>query len=296
EALSDSGIGINPRCTIPRMGSVGGQDGSLGNIANIITCCISFLVSIYLLIRASRRRAAVGRVEVMIFFMVYGLISIFQLLDTGSILKQGTRSIVWLTSIHHSLIVDLFGLLVWIGFLQFQLLEDGSSLSLTIVTIWNLICLVPFDYIFLDTAFGITTYFLSKPASHLYSPWTFSMVFLFPIISVFLYSIFTITVSIKTLREFKPILILLLSLTSLLIGTVLFRYILTVRICESSRAKVDGSFLGSLFETFSLMLFYLLWINLTEEDWEDDDEDELEEEDFRREDQQLYRNQSDNFK
>lgn len=49
-------MGINPECGIPKMGS----DGSLGNIANIVICAVSFLLVLGLIVMAHRRKAAVG--------------------------------------------------------------------------------------------------------------------------------------------------------------------------------------------------------------------------------------------
>lgn len=49
-------IGINPECGTLRVGS----DGSLGNIANIIVCGLSFFFTLALIYLTNRRKAAVG--------------------------------------------------------------------------------------------------------------------------------------------------------------------------------------------------------------------------------------------
>lgn len=49
-------VGVNPKCGIPLVQS----DGSLGNIANIITCGLSVFVVVALIVFSSRRKAAVG--------------------------------------------------------------------------------------------------------------------------------------------------------------------------------------------------------------------------------------------
>ncbi|KAG8903681.1 hypothetical protein FRB99_002872 [Tulasnella sp. 403] len=54
--ISIAGVGVNPECAILRVG-----DGRLGNIGNIIACGISFLVILGLIVRASQRKAAVGK-------------------------------------------------------------------------------------------------------------------------------------------------------------------------------------------------------------------------------------------
>ncbi|MBW0556062.1 hypothetical protein O181_095777 [Austropuccinia psidii MF-1] len=268
--ISKSGIGIRSNCSINRMGTLidDGSRHSAGNIANILVCCLASLFVFHLAFRASRRKAAVGRIEVILFFSVYGLSLIFQLFDTGSIITQGSSAIVWLTSIRLSLIVILYACLIWIGFLGLQLIEDGTPASLLPLLFSCLILFIGSIYIFLDTGFGISNYFASQPASHLYSPWTFSLIILWPFIALSLFTVMTSIVSIQILSEIKPLKMLFGSILMLIIGT-LFRWIISPSICRSSRSRVDGSFLATLFETFSIGLFYKLWTSLTEAEWEE---------------------------
>lgn len=49
-------VGIDPTCGIPRTG----PGGSLGNIANIVVCALSFWLVVGLLFRCNRRKEAVG--------------------------------------------------------------------------------------------------------------------------------------------------------------------------------------------------------------------------------------------
>ena len=49
-------VGINPECGTLRVG----QNGSLGNIANIVVCGLSFFFTLALLYLTNRRKAAVG--------------------------------------------------------------------------------------------------------------------------------------------------------------------------------------------------------------------------------------------
>lgn len=77
------------------MGAAGGQAGSLGNIANIITCGLSVLIGVGLALAAGRRVAAVGRVEMRVFFAMYALVQGAQLADTGGLLRAGSTAITW---------------------------------------------------------------------------------------------------------------------------------------------------------------------------------------------------------
>ncbi|PLW16671.1 hypothetical protein PCANC_00796 [Puccinia coronata f. sp. avenae] len=266
--LKELGLGLRSPCSIPRMEAAGGKFDSVGNAANIVICCLSIFVVAGLVIKCFRRKAAVARMEMMILLGLYGLMKFFEILDTGAILEQGSQSIVWLTSIHHALTVLFFFALVWLAFLSLQLVEDGSKFSLLPLASSLAFLFFGSIYIFLDTGFGVTHYFSSQPASHLYSPWTFSMVILWPFIALGIYAVVTVYVSVRILGELKPVAVLLCGMMAFALGTI-FRWILTQPICHSSGATVDGSFLGSLLELGALALLVYIWACLTEAEWDE---------------------------
>ncbi|KAA1067729.1 hypothetical protein PGT21_050122 [Puccinia graminis f. sp. tritici] len=266
--VKELGVGINPTCTIPRMEVVGGKLDSLGNVANIVLCCVSIFVVGWLVRKAFRRKAAVARVEIILLLIIYGLLKFFEIFANGGVLEQGSQSIVWLTGLDHSLLVVFFFGLIWLGFLGLQVVEDGSLFSLVPLATCSTFLFVASNYIFLDTGFGITHYFASQPADHLYSPWTFTMVILWPLIALTIYAGLTILVSVKVLGELKPVILLLCSLMTIGLAE-LFRWILSQPICHSSHGTVDGSFMGSLFELVSLGLLVYTWISLTEAEWDE---------------------------
>lgn len=77
------------------MEAAGGQAGSLGNIANIITCGLAVIIAVVLALAARRRQAAVGRVEMSVFFLMYALVQGAQLADTGALLRAGSLVLTW---------------------------------------------------------------------------------------------------------------------------------------------------------------------------------------------------------
>ncbi|OAV93836.1 hypothetical protein PTTG_01653 [Puccinia triticina 1-1 BBBD Race 1] len=267
-ALRELGLGIRAPCAIPRMESVGGKPDALGNAANIVACCLSLFVVAGFIRKAFRRKAAVARVEILILLGLYGLLKFFEIFATGAFLEQGARAVVWLTALHLALVVCFFGALVWLGFLGLQLVEDGTPLSLGPLAASLAFLFIGSIYIFLDTGFGVTHYFSSQPASHLYSPWTFSLVILWPLIALTIYGGLTVLVAVRILGELKPVIVVLCSLMTLGLGEI-FRWVLTQPICHSSDATVDGSFVASLLELGALGLVVYNWTCLTEAEWEE---------------------------
>ena len=77
------------------MGAAGGQSGSLGNIANIAACGLAVIVAVALALAARRRQAAVGRVEISVFFLMYALVQGANLADTGGMLRAGSLVLTW---------------------------------------------------------------------------------------------------------------------------------------------------------------------------------------------------------
>ena len=76
-------LGVRPTCSIPHVGN-----GHLGNIALIVVAGLSVFVVTGLAVLAARRSAAVARTEMAVFFALYAVTCLLQLLDAGSILDQ----------------------------------------------------------------------------------------------------------------------------------------------------------------------------------------------------------------
>lgn len=73
-----------------------------------------------------------GLVEFRSFLALYLLSCIFQLLDTGSVFRQGSTVLVVLTAIHLGLVAALGWALLWGGFVSLQWVEDGTISSMIV--------------------------------------------------------------------------------------------------------------------------------------------------------------------
>ncbi|THU76893.1 hypothetical protein K435DRAFT_124580, partial [Dendrothele bispora CBS 962.96] len=151
---SDSApVGVNPTCGIERVGN----DGNIGNIADVVACALSMTVVVQLCWVTNRRVAAVGRTEFLSLLAIYFLTLPFQLLTTGSLLQQGTMPLVILTSIHAGLVAAFFVILLWNAVVATQLVEDGTISSLLPLTILTLAFFAATTYVSLDTGLGFTS-------------------------------------------------------------------------------------------------------------------------------------------
>jgi len=263
---SSAGVGVNPACAILRVG----EDHRLGNIANILACGLSFFVVLSLILRATRRKAAVGLTEFRVLLGIYALTCLFQLLDTGSFLKQASTPLSVLTAIHLGLVAALGWALLGNAVVSLQWVEDGTISSL--VPFWGLIgaFFIATTFISLDTAFGWTKAFgpSTPPIAQKNIP-LFVLTTLWPAIAVVVYLFVMIFVILRILRERRPVGLFIAAFILFAIGQV-FYYEVSKYICKASHSKVDGSFIATLFETASVFMLFAGWKSITEESWEED--------------------------
>ncbi|KAK4047280.1 hypothetical protein OIO90_006241 [Microbotryomycetes sp. JL221] len=265
--IRELGVGVNPACYIPRMEQVGGQAGSLGNIANLILCGLAVLIGIGLALAAVRRAAAVGRLEMAVLFVMYALVQGAQLADNSGLLRQGSLEIVWVTAVHVGLIVSFFWVLVWVAFLSLQIVEDGTLASLIPMFLFGIVLTIGTGYVALDNGLTVTDYFQSNPPQDLHSIWLFVFLIIWPAAAAALYFLVQIGVVLRVLKEKKP-LILFTAAAFIFILSQGAYFALSYKICTGTSRKVDGSFLATLLETVTMVLIYFGWRSITEDSWD----------------------------
>ncbi|KAJ7173464.1 chitin synthase III catalytic subunit-domain-containing protein [Mycena filopes] len=237
-----AGLGVNPTCTIPRMG----HDGSLGNIANIVVCALSMVFCAVLIWVTNKRKAAVGRIELRTFLTLYFLTLPLQLITTGGILEQGTTALVVLTAIHAGTLAALFWALLANALVATQVVEDGTPSSL-----------VPFYAP------------RRRPPQNFGSIPLFVLTSVWPAATVVIYFGLMTYIVLAVLNEVRPMWFYILA-TALFVLSQLDYFLLSRVICKGSSSKVDGSFVATFLETASVGVLYLAWKSITEESWDED--------------------------
>ncbi|KAF5312579.1 hypothetical protein D9619_002465 [Psilocybe cf. subviscida] len=280
-------VGINPKCGIERLH----QDGSLGNIANIAACGVSFLVVAGLIFLCERRKAAVGRIELRTFLMLYLFTLPLQLVTTGSFLQQGSTALIAVTAVHVGAVVALFWSLLANGLVATQIVEDGTLASLVPFGIFTLITLGVGIYISLDIALGVTTVIggVSKPPQALTSIALFVLTSIWPAVAdiyeyssgpptfafstnfpcAIIYFLIMTYIVLRVLNETRPMWYYILS-AALFVLAQLAWLLLGKTICNGSNMKIDGSFIATILETASVGVLFLAWKSITEESWDDE--------------------------
>jgi len=258
-------VGVNPECGIFKAG----ENGSLGNIANMIVCGVSIIVVAILVTFTTQRRAAVGRSEFRIFLLLYLISLPFQLITTGAVLQQGSTALVVLTAIHAGIVAALFWSLLGNAIVSTQVVEDGTLSSLIPLCVFTLAFFGVTTYISLDVALSITTTFgPSDPPSALHSIPLFVLTSIWPGAAAILFFVMMSWIVLLVLREIRPMWFYILAAT-LFVLSQLDYFLLSKVICKGTNGKVDGSFIATIFETASVAALYLAWRSITEESWDD---------------------------
>jgi len=258
-------VGVNPECGILRAG----EAGSLGNIANMITCGVSIIVVAILITFTTQRRAAVGRSEFRVFLILYLISLPFQLISTGAVLQQGSTALVALTAIHAGVVAALFWTLLGNAIVSTQVVEDGTLSSLIPLCFFTLALFGVTTYISLDVALTITSTFgPSKPPSALHSIPLFVLTSIWPGAAAVLFFVMMTWIVLVILREIRPMWFYILAAT-LFVLSQLDYFLLNKVICKGTDGKIDGSFIATFLETASVVVLYLAWRSITEESWDD---------------------------
>ncbi|KAJ8580495.1 hypothetical protein M405DRAFT_834255 [Rhizopogon salebrosus TDB-379] len=265
QSTATAPVGVNPECGIPRV-----NNGSLGNIANIIACGLSCFVVLSLIHFTGRRKAAVGRVELRIFFCFYLLTLPFQLITTGSFLTQGSSALVVLTAIHAGLVATLFWMLLANAIVATQVVEDGTLSSIIPFSIWSVAFFVATTYISLDVGFSFTSVIgRSNPPQSLKSIPLFVLTSIWPGVAALIYFGIMMYIVLGILNEVRPVWYYVIS-AILFVLSQLDYFLLSKIICKGSSMKIDGSFVATILETASVAALYFAWRGITEEDWGND--------------------------
>jgi hypothetical protein len=258
-------VGVNPECGILKAGA----NGSLGNIANIITCGLSMILVAVLIIATTRRRAAVGRSEFRIFLIMYFISLPFQLLTTGAVLQQGSMALVVLTAIHAGIVAALFWALLGNAIISTQVVEDGTLSALIPLCVFTVAFFGITTYISLDVALSITSTFgPSNPPAALNSIALFVLTSIWPGAAAVLFFALMTWIVLAVLREIRPMWFYIIAAV-LFILSQLDYFLLNKVICKGANAKIDGSFVATVLETASVAVLYLAWRSITEESWDD---------------------------
>lgn len=263
QAETRQGNGWFDGCTLEGFPVGGGN--RLRNLGSILLSAIAILTSAFLLWRSQRKKAAVGRREMQLFLLGYILISICEIITVGGFPLNHKARIVF-CAIHIAAIVATSWILMLNGVVGYQLLDDGTAVSIGLLMISAVILFVGTGYIALDTGLNWTGFFESNTDLPNQSYALYTLYQLAPLVFLVVFFCAEAFLVLRILGERKPMLYLLAAGLLFAIGQI-FQYVVSVHICNGSSGKINGGFLEVLFTLLSVVMIWVFWSSITEDDW-----------------------------
>ncbi|KAI4211955.1 MAG: hypothetical protein LQ351_005295 [Letrouitia transgressa] len=152
------------------------------------------------------------------------------------------------------------------GIVGFQLLDDGTPLSLGLILFSAVALFVGTGYIALDTAFSYSGHFDGSRTGENRNIGLYVLYQLAPLVFLAAFFILETVLVLRVLGEKKPMIYLGAAALLFAIGQI-FQYVISTHICSGTNGKINGAFFETLFTLFAVIMTWVFWSSITEDDW-----------------------------
>ncbi|KAK0740931.1 chitin synthase III catalytic subunit [Schizothecium vesticola] len=237
----------------------------LGNLGSILLSAIGMAAAVYLFYRSERKRAAVGRREMQVFLVGYLLISLCEIFSIGEFpLNQSVRIVF--SALHIGFITATLWALMVNALVGYQLIDDGTVLSMGALILSSAILFIGTAYIALDTGFQWTGFWNDSYPPPNRQIALYVLYQLLPLIFLVAFFALETILVLRVLGETRPMLYLLGAAVLFALGQI-FTYVVSTPICEGTAGKIDGSMFQTLFNLLAVVTVWIFWSSITEDDW-----------------------------
>lgn len=148
----------------------------------------------------------------------------------------------------------------------YQLVDDGTIMSMGLITISAAMLFIGTGYIALDTGLEWTGYWddsYKLPNRHIS---LYVLYQLAPLVFLVAFYVLEGILVLRILGEVRPMIYLTAAAVLFAIGQV-FNYTISKYICDGSNGKVDGALFQTLFTYLAVVMVWVFWSSITEDDW-----------------------------
>ncbi|EAW08025.1 chitin synthase export chaperone [Aspergillus clavatus NRRL 1] len=241
------------------------DDRYLSNLGSILLAFIAIVTSLFLLWRSERKQAAVGRREMQLFLLGFIIVEICEIFSVGGFPLDGAVR-KGFSAAHIAAITATCWILFLNALVGFQILDDGTPVSLGLCAVSALIFFVGTGYIALDTAFDWTGKFAADPSNNYRNIALYVLYQLFPLVLLVAFFILEALLVIRVLGEYRPMFYLTAAGLLFAIGQI-FNYVISTHLCHASGGKINGALFETLFTLLSVVVIWVFWSSITEDDW-----------------------------
>ncbi|OAL64961.1 hypothetical protein A7C99_3440 [Trichophyton rubrum] len=180
--------------------------------------------------------------------------------------KKGCSRTKGFSAAHVAAICATAWLLLLNAIVGYQLIDDGTAVSLGLLVTSALILFVGTGYIALDTAFAWTDRFQSSHRTPNQNIGLYILYLLFPLICIVGFFLLETFLVVKVLKEKRPM--LYLSIAGLLFAlSQIFQFVISTHLCNATDGKINGAFFETLFNLGAVNMVWVFWSSITEDDW-----------------------------
>lgn len=148
----------------------------------------------------------------------------------------------------------------------YQLMDDGTPTSLALTIGSALVFLIGVGYIALDTGFQFTGYWNSSYDLPNRNIALYVLYLLLPLLWIVLYFVLESILVLRVLGETRPMLYLVAAAVAFATGQV-FDFVVSPYICNGTSGAIDGALFETFFTLVSVVLVWIFWSSITEDDW-----------------------------
>jgi hypothetical protein len=170
------------------------------------------------------------------------------------------------TGIHIGLITATLWILMLNGVVGYQLLDDGTPISIGLMVGSAVVIFIGTGFIALDTGYSWTGHFDSSLSGNNRNIALYVLYQLAPLVFLFVFFCLETILVIRVLGERKPMIFLVSAALLFAIGQI-FNYIVSIHICKGTSGKIDGALFETLFTLLSVVMIWVFWSSITEDDW-----------------------------
>lgn len=148
----------------------------------------------------------------------------------------------------------------------YQLIDDGTIMSMGLLVFSAALFFVGTGYIALDTGFKFTEYWnesYEAPNRHIALYVLYQLV---PLVFLVAFFVLETVLVLRVLGETRPMIYLVGAALLFAIGQV-FNYTISGYICDGTSGKIDGALFETLFTLLSVVMIWAFWSSITEDDW-----------------------------